>query len=184
MSAIKTLQTHDLDQLAALISKIALGDQSAFKEFYESTSGAAYALALKMMGRPASAQDLVQESYMRVWANSTEYRSDKGNGISWLLGIVRYRALDALRASNRRDRAMGSHQTEFDVSSVVGSPQSDEGLMLCLEKLGGSQRESILQTFVYGWTYQELATQLSKPIATVKSRIRRGLALLRECLDK
>lgn len=182
------LSSIEQDRFADLIARVALRDQAAFQQLYEKTSARAYGLALRMMGTAQPAQDLLQEAYLKVWANASEYRPDKGRVLSWLLGIVRYRALDALRAGKRHGKAMDSHlQSEQQLNPQAGLVMPDEnseGLAHCLQTLAASQRESIVQAFVYGWTYDELAARTAKPIGTIKSQIRRGLARLKECLER
>ena len=191
-NSIEQTQTEQREaeqvRLEQLIARVAIRDQKAFKTLYENTSSRTYSMALQMMGTAQPAQDLLQEAYLKIWANAKEYRPDKGAVMSWMLGIVRYRALDALRASKRRTQAMGSHFQSVKELNPLGkmreSNDTGDGLSLCLETLAGSQRESIVQAFVYGWTYEELASRMEKPIGTIKSQIRRGLARLKECLER
>lgn len=172
------------ENLMQLMGKVSIGDRAAFKDLYDKTSRRAYSVALKMLGNTTAAQDLIQEAYIKVWSNAQEYRPDKGNVISWLLAIVRYRALDAMRSKQRHDVAMNNHQTEIGLSSLVSVDAKDSGITHCLSTLAETQRESIVQAFVFGWTYEELADKIALPVSTVKSRIRRGLAKLKECLER
>lgn len=182
-----TTQELEQQQLFDLLAKASIRDQQAFKQFYDLTVKRAFSLALRMSGHQALAQDIIQEAYCNVWEKAKNYRPDKGAAISWLLAIVRYRALDAIRADSRRSSTLETHsndellQFDHDSRDEFEIPQQD--IRRCIKQLVPDQRESILQAFFNGLTHEELARHVAKPIGTVKSRIRRGLAQLRNCLS-
>lgn len=171
------------DTLESLLARTALGDRVAFRELYDATSPRVYAVLMAMLREPAMAQDVMQDAYVKVWAQAREYHTERGLVLSWIIAIARYRALDLLRASRRRDAL----EDEAAVVMSMSLPASDglsEMLQECLGRLAEMQRRSILAAFVNGFTYEELAERESAPLGTVKSRIRRGLQRLRECLDQ
>ncbi len=179
--------THEQDKeqqtLADLVARMALRDQQACKTFYTLTADRAYGMALKMMQEPARAQDVLQDVYIKAWSNAPQYRPHKGQVLSWLMTIVRNRSLDVIRAEQRRSQVMEEHQEQSQIMSFEQVKNTEGGLMLCLEKLSSPQRNNIIAAFYHGFTYQELAKKIGQPLATVKSRIRRSLLKLKECLE-
>ena len=171
-------------ELMNLIAKTALRDRNAFELLYSKTSSRSYGLALRMLGSTDSAQDLLQEVYMQVWSNALEYRPDKGRALTWILAIVRYRALDLIRGNQRRSNNAVKHHHQQSLAKELEYTENSDGLLVCLDRLAGRQRENIVQAFYYGWTYQELSVREALPVGTIKSQIRRGLAKLKECLSK
>ena len=171
-------------ELGMLMAKTVLRDQTAFKDLYDKTAHKVYGLILKMLGNKALAEDLLQDVYLRVWSQASQYQADKGPVVPWLLTVARYRALDLLRAEKRRENAMTAHEENFSLENVDAPGNLSEELTHCLGRLAGEQLQSILQAFFFGLTHEELARRLSTPIGTVKSRIRRGLARLKECLEE
>ncbi|MEL7536094.1 MAG: sigma-70 family RNA polymerase sigma factor [Pseudomonadota bacterium] len=184
----------DQPLLARLLRDAAAGDQRAFKRLYDRTSATIYALALKMTQTPALADDVVQEAYVQAWYRAADYHADRGSVLTWLGAIVRYRAIDALRRAQRTNTLV-SADGDDDLPATSGASGSSDGpaqfaeadddrefLHRCLERLSDSQRRSIRLAFFHGLTHVELASALTMPLGTIKSRLRRSLARLRDCL--
>lgn len=169
--------------LEALIARTALGDRSAFQALYAATSPRVYSVLTAMLHDSATAQDVLQDTYVKVWGRSGEYHSERGQVLSWIIAIARYRALDLLRASKRRSGFEQQAATALELTLPMNDVYS-ELLEQCLARLAEIQRRSIVSAFVFGYTHEELAKSEETPIGTVKSRIRRGLARLRECLEQ
>lgn len=183
---IMSAKTLEQAELLILLNKIDEGCERSFKTLYEKTSGVAYAIALKMIGSPTAAQEVVQEAYIKVWTNAGRYQPDKGAALPWVLSIVRYRAIDLLRSEKRRVQSLSEHTDVSQIADIDGASDSlsiSEDLQRCLKTLASSQRRNILQTFFFGLTYKELSNQRSMPLGTLKSQIRRGLTRLRRCLN-
>ncbi len=168
--------------LESLLARTALGERDAFRELYDSTSPRVYAVLVAMLHDPATAQDVMQDAYVKVWAQAREYHAERGLVLSWIIAIARYRALDLLRAARRRD-VLEDEAGKVMEMSLPAREGFSEMLQECLGRLAELQRRSILAAFVNGFTYEELAARESAPLGTVKSRIRRGLQRLRECLE-
>ena len=84
-------------RVAALLSRIAMGDQGAFAEFYEVTSSHLYGVALRILKDPPAAEEILQEAYVNVWHHAGSYEVAKSQPMTWLTSIVRNRCLDQLR---------------------------------------------------------------------------------------
>src|SRR5262249_55453121 len=91
-----------------MIFRIGRGDQTAFSALYDRLCGPLYSLALKMLGDAADAQDALQEVFVQIWSRSGTYDPEKSSVFSWAVLLTRSRAIDRLRARDRRLRGVGS----------------------------------------------------------------------------
>lgn len=182
-------------RLAALLERVAAGDQAALAQLYDLTSPILYGLMLRMLRQPERAQEALQDCYLRVWHRAETYCSAKGEPIAWLIGVARYRALDALRGQRVVDTAPASLESGAVALEVAGQDfepgpedraverEGLERLMRCMRGLSEVQRKSVLLAYYEGYSHTELAQAMGAPLGTVKAWIRRGLARLRECLE-
>ena len=168
--------------LIRLLAATAEGDKSAFSRLYRLTSPKLYAIALRILKTEGQAQECLQEAYLSVWRQAATYQEGKAAPMTWLVTIVRNRALDMLR---RQRHEMRREEIELD---MLGAPQSDNAVdnlavEKCLQQLRADQRECLQLAYFEGLTHPELAEQLNHPIGTIKTWIRRGLEQLRQCLE-
>jgi RNA polymerase sigma-70 factor (ECF subfamily) len=176
--------------LAQLLSRVALRDQSAFARLYELTSAHLYGAALRILQRPAWAEEVLQESFVNIWQRAETYAAEKSQPLTWLTSIVRNRALDWLR---RPDPAtVDIDDEEHPVVIADERPNPLEMLVAgadarnvrgCIDTLEAPQQQSIALAFYHGLSHSELAQHLRQPLGTVKSWIRRGLERLQRCLE-
>jgi RNA polymerase sigma factor (sigma-70 family) len=173
------------DTLLNLLSATAEGDRQAFAELYKSTSGQLFAVSLKMLGRRELAEEVLQEAYVKIWHNATEYQHGKGSILTWMISIVRYRALDMLRYQKVRKE----DPYEDGVEAVFTEPSENEGpqvhknkLDLCMGELEPQQKQAIHLAYYNGLSHHEVVGHLDLPLGTIKSWIRRGLQQLQRCL--
>jgi RNA polymerase sigma-70 factor (ECF subfamily) len=180
-----------LDQ--EMIARIGRKDQSAFSALYDRLSAPLYSLALKMLGDDADAQDALQEVFVQIWSRARTYDPEKSSVFSWAVLLTRSRAIDRLRARNRRLRVVvGSTAEENKVAEVTDAStvesaadtanKKDEAAHVrwLLNNLPEDQRQVIELAFFGHRTHHEIAAELGQPLGTVKARIRRGLLKLRE----
>jgi RNA polymerase sigma-70 factor (ECF subfamily) len=195
-------ETEDATMIA-LIHRIALRDERsasvadaelALRELYELSAAKLYGLALRVLGNREHAEDVLQEAFLNVWRIADQYRAPLSPPMAWLGLIVRSRALDFLRqrGTARVDEAQSLDETVLDtVASDATSPldatQASEqawALHECLRKLEARQREVISLAYLRDLSHAELSAQLRLPLGTVKSWIRRGLDVLRGCMER
>jgi len=178
-------------EAAELLCKIAKGDGDAFSELYDRFSGALLALSLTMLADRAEAEDALQEVYLRVWSKAGLYDPALGKAVTWLMTITRNKCLDRIRSTKRKRTAIEKAREEMEVreeAPAPGSPlaaqekQEQIGKALC--NLPEKQRKAIELAFLKGYTQSEIAELLNEPLGTVKARIRRGMATMREYLDR
>ena len=181
------------EHLGRLLGEVAGGDQRALAALYDLTSPVLYGLLLRMLRRPEWAQEALQDSYLRVWQRAETYDAAKGEPIGWLIGVARYRALDLLRGRRAGELAPADAASpeSADLVALESSPEDRavereglERLMRCMRGLTEVQRKSVLLAYYEGYSHTELSQALDAPLGTVKAWIRRGLARLRECLER
>ena len=172
---------------AALIEAAGRGSQTALRRLYELESRRLYGIALRIVRRPAIAAEVLQETFVQVWRNARTFSPARGAAEAWLTGIVRYRALDAVRKQGREilsdDPALGDRPLEPDVVERIDAAADAGALRRCLGALDDSQRRCVMLAFVDGLSHSEIAARLAAPLGSVKSWVRRGLLALRSCLE-
>jgi RNA polymerase sigma-70 factor (ECF subfamily) len=175
--------------IAAALARIPGGDRTALQTVYRLTSAKLFGVALRILGERSEAEDVVQEVYVTVWRKAGEFDAARASPMTWLIAIARNRAIDRLRAT-RQSR----HFDPIDAAAEVadGAPIGDDLLQTaqtnarlhgCLDGLGAEERTALRGAFFDGNTYEELAARTETPLGTMKSRIRRALIKLKDCLE-
>lgn len=176
------------EELLPLLQQTAVGNQTAFEALYAQTSGQLYAVALKMLKNKESAEEATQEAYINIWYKASYYKEGQGTVLTWLVSIVRYRALDMIRHKKVRK------EDELNDSAIFSLPQmnvtkggqfgdSHSQLENCMEELDNQQRQAIHLAYFGGLSHAEVVKHLESPLGTIKSWIRRGLSSLQRCLS-
>ncbi len=177
-----------LDPLALLLVDVAMGNERAFARLYELTGGRLLVIARGIVGSTDLAEDVLQESFLRVWRWAHRYDPSKGMAYAWLVRVVRNRALSARAQLHRRDGGQGDLDT--DAIIVDGPNPADQAMRSeearqvksCLANLPLNHRRSIALVYFEGLTHRELAQRLGVQLGTAKSWVRRGLAQMNRCL--
>ena len=170
-----------------LVSRVARGDASAFEALYDELSSAVFGLARRVVRDPARAEDVTQEVFLEVWRKAGRFDSALGKAKTWVMTIAHRRAVDAVRRSEsqkRQDERTAPEQVSHDepAESVIAAEEQG-AVRECLETLTDLQLESVRLAYFNGYTYNEVATLLEKPLPTIKTRMRDGLIRLRDCLE-
>lgn len=180
-------QALALSSTAGLIEAVARGSRAALKRLYDLESRRLYGVALRIVRRPDIAADVLQDAFIQVWQNAKSFAPERGAGGAWLTGIVRFRALDAVRKVGREmpsdDPALGDRAVEPDVIDRLDAKAEAGALKRCLGLLDQQQRRCVTLAFVDGFSHAEIAQRLAAPLGSVKSWVRRGLLALRSCLE-
>jgi RNA polymerase sigma-70 factor (ECF subfamily) len=172
------------EELFPLLLKIAKGNKDAFEALYTATSAQMYAIALKMLRSQELAEEATQEAYVRIWYNASSYREGQGTVLTWMVSIVRYRALDMLRhAKVRKEQSLEPEITASLVAETESLVMDDSKLDRCLQALENPQRQAIHLAYFNGLSHAEVVESLDTPLGTIKSWIRRGLQSLQKCLS-
>jgi RNA polymerase sigma factor (sigma-70 family) len=177
-------------ELAAALVRVAAGDRAALRMIYQDTSAKLFGVCLRILKDRSEAEDVLQDVYVTVWRKAAAFDPGRASPITWLVAIARNRAIDRLRASavSRRMEPIEAADAVSDpapaASERVELAQQHERLVRCLQELEARHAGAIRAAFLDGATYEQLAAQMSVPLGTMKSWIRRGLLKLRACLER
>jgi RNA polymerase sigma-70 factor, ECF subfamily len=178
----------DRARLAATLVQAGKGDASAFEELYRRTSAKLFGVCLRIFADRTEAEDALQDAYITIWNKAATFDAARASPITWLAAVTRNRAIDRLRASGKGGLAPLDEASEVaDPAPLVDArllaDADDRALTGCIETLEHRDADFIRSAFLRGATYADLAARDALPLGTVKSRIRRALMKLRECLE-
>jgi RNA polymerase sigma-70 factor (ECF subfamily) len=177
---------------ARLMQRVAVGDKQAFTELYDRFSSPLYGTAIRIVRDTAEAQDIVHDAFITVWEKAGNFEVTRGTAFSWVVTLVRNRAIDRVRMRRRRGELLAASvpgdlgYAEPTVGAVGADPatRSDDAQMVrsAVAALPAEQQRALELAFFGGLTQEEIAEKLAEPLGTVKARIRRGLLKLRDAL--
>jgi RNA polymerase sigma-70 factor, ECF subfamily len=188
------MKPRDLERLADedLMPLVDRKDPAAFEVFYDRHGGAAYSLGHRIVGNAEGAQDVTQEAFLSIWRSGARYDRTRGSVRAWVLGIVRNRAIDAIRRE-----AGKAPKLDFDDEAILerrAAPERTEGEALrretarevrgVLDDLPPEQSRVIKLAYFGGFSHSEIAKMLGMPLGTVKGRMRLGLDKVRMRLEE
>jgi RNA polymerase sigma-70 factor, ECF subfamily len=182
---LRSLADEDVMQL------VRRGDARAFEVIYDRHSPAAFALAYRMMGTRAGAEDVTQEAFLSMWRSGARYDRARGSVRTWVLGIVHHRAIDALRRATVHSRRQASDEgieERFEArerTDVEAARREEAGTVrTALDTLPADQCQVIELAYFGGFTHTEIAEILDAPVGTIKGRMRLGLRKMRAQLGE
>jgi len=163
---------------------IAQKDRQAFQNLYEASAGKLLAIACKLLNRQDLAEEIVQDTFIKVWHNAATYHTERGSVMTWLVSIVRNRCIDELRHQKVHHNHSNDLPLPADINPNVleTATDNDSKLYRCMDLLQGAQRQTIQLAYFYGLTHQEIMKHLEAPLGSIKSWIRRGLESLKRCV--
>jgi RNA polymerase sigma-70 factor, ECF subfamily len=179
------MKRDEVRQLADedLMTLVDRKDEVAFEAFYERHGGPAFSLAHRIVGDRTLAEDVVQEAFLSIWRSKAGYDRARGSVRSWSLGIVRNRAIDALRRA-----ATPAPKLDLDDEAVLESQQGAQltdseairretarSVRGVLRELPSEQSRVIELAYFGGFSHSEIAEMLGEPLGTIKGRMRLGL---------
>jgi RNA polymerase sigma-70 factor (ECF subfamily) len=177
----------EAEGLDALLVRVAAGDRAALRAVYVRQSTRLFGIAMAILRDRATAADVMQDAFLRVWQRAGQFDAARGEASVWLSSIVRYAALDVARRRGREipsdDPALGDRPVAADALELLAATEEGGRLRACLDQLEPKNREGIVLAFVHGLSHPQIAARLALPLGTVKSWIRRGLLSLRECMS-
>lgn len=173
------------DREHILFEAVKRGDQEAFAQLYDRYSAALFGIILKVVKDQARAEEVLQDSFVKIWKSIHSYDPSKGRPFTWMLNIARNSAIDVVRTAEYRMSA-----TVQGIDSHVYRTGNDDtrkgldhiGVDRVLQALPTEHREMIDMAYYQGWTQQEIAERTGLPLGTVKSRTRAALLQLRTTL--
>ncbi|MBI3286650.1 MAG: sigma-70 family RNA polymerase sigma factor [Chloroflexi bacterium] len=172
-----------------LVLRVGGGDSRALEMLYERYASALLGLAMKVLGDRASAEEVVQDTFWRVWRYASAFRAQRGSFANWLFGIARNLAIDELRRRRIRPQLvqaegspLGGVEGPTDLAEEAWLRERRERILRALERLPEAQRRVLELAYFQGLTRQEIAESTGEPLGTVHTRARLGLNKLRELL--
>ena len=178
---------------ADLATRVARQDRAAFEQMYDRHSSKAFGFCISILGDRRVSEDVLQESFWRVWQKASSFDPARASFVTWLLSIVHHCAIDELR----RLRSRGGPTIELDAndaeSEKIRDPHADvmgtvlatlqsEQVKGALMQLPQAQWATIMLAYYGGYTRQEIAAQRGESLSTVHTRARLGLSKLRGLL--
>ncbi len=176
---------HDDGQAATLLAAIADGSEPALERFYRTYEGVVYTFALRRLGEPADAADVLNETMLEVWRGAGRFEQ-RARVRTWLLGIAHHKILDRMRRRGRRredelDPAMPDDEAEPAWASIAAAQDAGR-LRACLDRLSDAHREVVHLAFFEDLSYPEIARLVGCPEGTVKTRMFHARRALKRCL--
>jgi RNA polymerase sigma-70 factor (ECF subfamily) len=169
-----------------LLARVAQGDQAAFAALYDQIAPRVLGLVRRLLRDHAQSEEVTQEIFLEIWQTATRYDSAKGGASTWIMTMAHRRAVDRVRASQAsrdRDTKIGirDYDAQYDnVSETVQTRVEHERVEKAMLRLTELQRQAVSLAYYGGYSHSEVATLLSVPIGTVKTRLRDGMIRLRD----
>lgn len=177
---------------AELGRALAAADVDALALLYDRYGAIAYSVAVRVLGDPGLAEDIVQESFLKVWNNAASFDPNRGSLRSWLLTSVRNRAIDQLRgrAAHEREEVdlSGAEPQQPDAPGAdpwreVSLTMERDAVSEALRRLPIEQKQAVELAYYGGYTQREIAEISKVPVSTIKGRMRLALEKLHSYLE-
>lgn len=183
---MKPPAVHMLDDLLAGVAR---GEEAAFAALYQATSAKLYAIALRILRSREAAEDVVQDSYTKVWERAGAFDPRIASPITWMAAIVRNRALDEIRKRSVRPQADVSELDNIEADEehpveAIGRREDVERMLRCLEGLEPEKRQMVRLAYLDGLSREALAKRFGRPEGTIKTWLHRSLLQLKGCLEQ
>ena len=170
------------EELEELLSGIAAGSREDLAELYRRTRAAVYGLALSYLKNGAEAEDVAQDTFVKVWAAAPSYRP-QGKPMAWLLTIARNLALGRLRTAARIQDLSEAQWSAFSIESDTLTADDRTVLGAALGRLSDEERHIVVLHAVCGLKHREIAQFLDLALPTVLSKYHRSLKKLKTILE-
>jgi RNA polymerase sigma-70 factor (ECF subfamily) len=179
-------------RLAALVLRMAQGEQAALSELFDLCSARVNAVALRVLQRVEDAEEVTLDTFAQAWERAPEYAPERGEVMSWLLGMAWSRSIDRLRRERRHRRAEPLHpangEATYDVFMQDPTPalfdalDARSALARMRTELSAPQQHMLALAFLGDLSHAEIAERTGLPLGTVKSHLRRALDRLAKAL--
>lgn len=170
-----------------MVTRLKNKEQSALDYLYDHYSGAIYGVVFRILKDEETAEEVLQDVFLKIWDKIDSYDSGKGKLFTWMLNIARNQAIDRTRS-----RESSQRKKTDDIDYLVNKIDSQEnshlsvdaiGLKEVLLKLPEDQRFIVNQLYLQGYTQSEVAEEFDIPLGTVKTRLRLAMNELRSILN-
>ncbi len=170
----------------ALVQRLREQDEAALSDLYDKYSAALYGVILRIVKTEEIAEDVLQDTFVKIWSSFSQYDASKGRLFTWLINIARNSAIDKIRSRQYR---VGSKTKPLEDSPVNHLQSSYDtrpdhiGVKEMVNKLNPDQRIIIDMMYFEGYSQSEVAEELDIPLGTVKTRTRTAMKILTKLLS-
>lgn len=185
LSSNKTTQvrTAPSENLEALILQIASGSKSAVSALYQETKTAVYGFALSIVKNPSDAEDILQDTYVKIWSSSDSY-APLGKPMAWVLTITKNLALSVLRERSKTMDIPEESWLSFPAENQAPDTEDRVVLHAAMKLLSAEERQIVTLHAVTGLKHIEIAQLMSLPLPTVLSKYSRARKKLQNTLKE
>lgn len=176
-----------MDAEAVLLERLQRGDEEALAELYERLSRNVYALALQLLRSREEAEEVLQDTFLKLYRNPHGFQSDRGSARAFVYTVARNACLSRLRAKRARPlqaEEVDIHDPDANFAATPLKLGLSAEVQQALAQLEPLDRQLLDETFFSGYSHGEVAARLELPLGTVKSRVRRALLSLRQFLER
>lgn len=172
---------------ADLLRAVARGDEESLAALYDRYRTILFGLLFRILGNRAEAEDVLQEVFVQVWQKARDFDENRGKAFTWLVTLARSRGIDRLRSLGSRARVAEEAAKEAEdaiADAVEDAINSERGEVVraALKELPETERAALLMAYFDGFSQSEIAERTNTPLGTIKTRMRTGMAKLRERL--
>lgn len=169
---------------------LAAADLDALALVYDRYGAVAYSLAVRTLGDPRMAEDVVQETFLKLWNSASSFDESRGSIRAWILTSVRNRSVDQMRGRGAHERKELGLDSVEDLPAASADPWREvaatmerDAVREALARLPVEQRQAVELAFFGGYTHREIAEISRVPLSTVKGRMRLALEKLHSYLE-
>ena len=187
-NAIDAQSSQSPERVAELIHHVAQKDRQAFALLYKATAPKLLGTVLRILRDRAWADDVIQDTYLKIWQRAELYQDGKSSPITWLVSIARNSAIDELRKhpagrttnSDELDEMPGRQST---AQEQLEDQRAANKLNHCIDQLEKDRQDMVRLAYLNGWSREDLASQFEQPVNTVKTWLHRALKQIKRCLE-
>ena len=173
-------------EITRLVISCAQKNRKAFARLYDLEAKRLYPVALRICHQKSLANDVLHDTFEHVWQHANEFDPERDCGHTWIVSILRRRALD-VRWREQQEVSGGGlfflSDHKVDPLERMSATQMGRKLRECIEHSEGKRTDLVVMAFINGLTHTQVAARTGQQLGTVKSTIRRTLLVLRACLD-
>ncbi len=180
---------NDNEKMNELLIKVSLSDRKAFSELYNLSSSKLFAISFRILKEKSLAEDVLQESFLQVWNKASRYDVKKSLAMTWMGTIVRNKSIDLIRKRHKDEynieldeSLIDSEDASIDPENLAITNSMLKDVSDCMAYSKNEYNKVIIMAYLEGYSHQQIATKIGKPIGTIKTWISRGVDKLKKCL--
>ena len=172
----------------SLMLRVKRGDKEAFALLYQATAPKLLGTVLRILRDRGWADDVIQDSYLKIWQKAEQFQDGKSSPITWLVSIARNGAIDELRKHPAGRTTNSDELDEMPGRQTSAQEQLEDQraanqLNHCIDQLEKDRQDMVRLAYLNGWSREDLASQFEQPVNTVKTWLHRALKQLKRCLE-